>query len=209
MIDKHYEGSMCEIKTLKSAFIMSGTIKSISAVGIVEIINPYQKIDIIPEGSELRLYVFSATKDFAMFIGEVLYCDNEVLKLSSVVDLADYERRRFFRVNIDEYAAVIRKHEDGEPPQEAAIVKVKNLSLCGIKFASPLSFKTGEKIFLSMPLYKSAMHKIDITIQRNVSAVGENYMYAGEITGLAANVEKSLCAFLFEHQRRQIKKMRE
>ena len=207
---KQYEGSVCEVKTLKDAFLTSGLIEKIED-NTMEISDAPGPMPIIPYKTPVKIAMYNAVHGFKMMAGQVYISNKEHLKIVDVLDFLDYERRQFFRVDIDASAELLIKTEIDSDEDEEKIhieklpVRMRNISLCGLMFETTRTFKKGDKLQVIMPLFKSSTEELSVVVQRFFERDGKNY-YGAEILDLDNRIEQLLCAYLFEQQRLQIQK---
>ncbi len=213
MLGQEYVGSVCEVKTLKNVFILSGRIMKLP-FGEIEITDPAGPLPLITYKTPVKIAVFNANLGFRMMAGQVYASTRKALRVVDVLDFVDYEQRRFFRVDIDASAELIIKSKNesekdesnDEPKEEMAFpIRVKNLSLCGMMFETDLALKPDMRLEVRMALHKNMIDTIDITIHR----VRENdgmFVYGVEFEQVGRRAEQNLCAYLFDQQRKQIQR---
>ena len=212
VLPKEYEGSFYEVKSLKNEFISSGIIHKITEDGI-EITDPLGPMPILSFKMPVKIAVYNNTLGFRMMAGQVYLSNRDFIRIVDVIDFIDYERRRFFRVDIDVSGVLLvppailkRQGIESEEPRKVP-VRVKDLSLCGNLIETDLPLKIGDELTLLIVLYKSGEEEL-VTLVRRIGAEDENRkrLIGGEIPELSPRVEQQLCAFLFEQQRQQIRR---
>ena len=211
MMVKQYEGSICEVKTLKDMLLTSGRIEKIEE-DTMEISDAPGPMPIIPYKTPVKIAMYNAVHGFKMMAGQVYISNKEYLKIVDILDFLDYERRQFFRVDIDASAELILPIETDRDETEELNAKIeklpvrmRNISLCGLMFETDREFKKGDKLTVLMPLYKNSEEELAVVVQRFYERDGKNY-YGAEILNLDGRVEQLLCAYLFAQQRMQIQK---
>ena len=213
MLEKDYEGSVCEVKTLKNVFIAAGRIDRIDGTDL-EISDPSGPMPLLPYKTPVKISVFNSSLGFRVLAGQVYISNEEYIQVMHTLDFLEYERRRFFRLDIEAPAVLLVRGEapdgeevpDGEatPPEEVP-VRVKILSLCGAMFESGRRYHVGQALSLRMKLYKSQEEVFQLVIHRGREWEGV-YTYGAEIVDLSRRAEQNLCAYLFEQQRLQIQR---
>ena len=206
MLIQEYEGSVCEIKTLKNVFISAGRIEKIGA-NELDIYDPSGPLPIITYKTPVKIAIFNSTLGFKMLAGQVYSSNRQTIRIVDVVDFLDYEKRRFFRLDIDASAALLLPQGDDLPPKKHQ-TRITNLSLCGMMFASKLSFKMGDKMSVKIALLKNGEDDLPVVIQRIEDQGDGITLYGAEIVDLDKRIEQNLCAYLFEQQRQQIQRKR-
>lgn len=206
MLEKEYEGSVCEMKTLKNVLIATGRIDRIEGTEM-EISDPSGPIAILPYKMPVKIAVFNNHLGFRMMAGQVYMANGEYIRVMNTLDFLEYERRRFFRLDIDAPAILIMDgtNQEGEKEILEWPVRVKNLSLCGVMFESDQHYPQGKELVLQLPLYRDKLETLRITIHRG-QEWEDTYLYGAEIQELGRQAEQNLCAYLFEQQRLQIQR---
>lgn len=212
MLEKEYEGSVCEVKTLKNDFITTGKIHRIDG-GEVEIVDPDGPLPVVPYRTSVKIAVYNSGLGFRMMAGRVYASGRERLRVVEVLEFLDFEQRRFFRVDFDGSAILIEEDpveagEDSRQKPRMHPVRVKNLSLCGVMFETEQVYNMHDRLWLRIPLYHNTEEDLTITIHRIIDTEDGKFQYGAEILGMNNRVEQNLCAYLFEQQRQQILRKR-
>lgn len=111
VIPSEYVSSICEIKTMDNNLVATGMVSVIS--------DEYMEISIkscirsiIRYGSEVKINIFNSKYGFRVLVGNVYTSSSEFVRLIDITSILDYERRHFFRVDLDMKADVcIHKHQ--------------------------------------------------------------------------------------------------
>lgn len=206
MLEKEYEGSVCEIRTLKNVLVATGRIDRIEDA-VMEVSDPSGPIAILPYKTPVKIAVFNNNLGFRMMAGQVYMANGEYIRVMNSLDFLEYERRRFFRLDIDAAATLVleEKQPDGSKEILERPVRIKNLSLCGVMFESAHHYPPDQEMILQVKLYKGKLEPLRITIHRG-REWEKTYIYGAEIMEMSRQTEQSLCAFLFEQQRLQIQR---
>lgn len=211
MLEKDYEGSICEVKTLKNEFLLAGHITRISEEGI-EISDPSGPLPIYAYKTPVKVSVFNSHLGFRMLAGQIYMSNREMIRVVNALDFLDYEKRRFFRVDTDASAFLLQEQHDGEGEPAEPIehpIRVLNISLCGIMFSSQEKLRLGDQKTIRMALYKSVEEDMRVIIHRIKKHEDNAYVYGCEVVALDKRAEQNLCAYLFEQQRQQIKRKKQ
>lgn len=196
MLPEKYKDAFCEIKTLKDSPITAGVIEKAEA-GELWVKDPYGPLPIFSYNTFLKVSVLSIGSDFEVFVGRVYTSSEQSLRIVDVVGFAEFEKRGFFRVDTDMRAVLLT---DPETP-----VRVRNASLSGIRFMSDILLEEGQETEMLAALYKNAEEILKIRIVRR-DPYNDGFMYAGEFYDVSLRQERAVCAFLYEQQRREIRK---
>lgn len=204
-------GAACEVKTMDNRLLATGHIATQQA-GQVELGNPGGQMPILGLGTPVKLIIHNAeqTKELQVLSGRVYVSNEYFLRLVELVDFADYEKRRFFRLDIDHSALLIVPSEDekGEVHEGEVKIRVRNMSLCGMMFTSEKELRDGQEAKLRMTLFNNQMETLNIRIVRVIPQKDGRVDYGAELLDLSSRVDQSLCAFLFREQQKQIRRTR-
>lgn len=204
-------GAACEVKTMDNRLLAMGHIATQQA-GQVEIGNPGGQMPILGLGTPVKLIIHNAehTKELQVLSGRVYVSNEYFLRLVELVDFAEYEKRRFFRLDIDHSALLIVPSEDetGEVREGEIKIRVRNMSLCGMMFTSEKELQSGQEAKLRMTLHNNQMETISVRVVRVIPRAEGRVDYGAELLEVTPRVDQSLCAFLFREQQKQIRRTR-
>ena len=212
LISKKHEGSIYEAKTLKNEYIASGVIRRVEG-SEVDLMDPNGSMPIVAMNTPLKIAVYSSHEGFRMLAGQVYLSNREFMRVVDVVDFVNFERRRFFRVDVNMISRLLVPPEvlahQGIEAEEPRIVptRILDLSLCGLLLETDLPLKSGDKLTVHLSLGKAGEEDIELVIRRIGRENSEGKRRIGaEIIELSPRVEQQLCAFLFEKQREHIRR---
>lgn len=212
MISEEYVGSVCEIKTLKNVLLTTGKIKTISPMEqSIEIDDEPNDMPLIPYGTPLKIGVFHAELGFHMLVGQTYLSNRRMLRAVNIIDYLEYERRRYFRLDMDAGAilTVVPSEDDGAAMVQEIPVRIKNLSMCGMLLESDVPIEATAKLGVQMVLSRAGEESLLVAMVRAEEPKNGKYAYGVEIIDLDSRTEQKLCAFLFRQQQEQIRKSRE
>lgn len=202
-ITKEYEGSVCEIKSMENALIATGRIKEI-APKYIKIGNKNRDLQIVDYGTLIKVNVFNTKLGFRVLVGNVYTSKKGEMSLVSVVSLVDHERRNFFRVDMDlDAKAVYNKTPEDRVPTEVS-VKIKDMSLSGIRFESSVNFEIDTLVLVEVSLTKLRTNSLQCRVVRQIEVgANEKPQYGCELIYDESNRDDTdtLCSFLFQKQR--------
>lgn len=200
---KEYEGSVCEIKTMENALIATGRIKDI-APKFIKIVNKNKDLQIVDYGTLIKINVFNTKLGFRVLVGNVYTSTKGEISIVSIVSLVDHERRNFFRVDMNlEAKALFRRNEKERRPAEVD-VRIKDMSLSGIRFATTHQFEPDTLVIVEVVLTKRRPSSLQCRIIRQIGEQdGETHQYGCELIYDDSNHDATdaLCSFLFQKQR--------
>lgn len=212
MLTKDYIGTVCEVKTLRNALLTTGRIKTVSeAEQYVEISDEPHDMPLVPYETPLKIGVYHPEQGYRMLVGETYLSNRELLRAVNVIDFVEYERRRYFRLDIDAEATLYVKEfqREGAGKTLKVPIRVKNLSLCGMRFETDYQIPPGAELEVRMVLSKTGAEDLPVTICRIEKHDNGKSAYGVEIPELDERTEQKLCAYLFQQQQQQIRKSRE
>lgn len=205
-----YVSSVCEIKTLENELVATGTIAKITPESI-EISDKTGLMPMAAFGTTVKINVFSAKEGFRVLAGRVYTSSLRFISIVDITSLLDYERRHFFRVEINTTAQLTmgiqaeekRRAQNGEEPLEVFSVNLRNLSLGGCLFGSERDIEPGTHVSIRMRFGRTPTI-FDAVIRRPEDKKGDMNFYGCEFINVDEKESNSLCAFIFQRQRELI-----
>ncbi len=202
-IPTEYTGSLCEIKTMENALVATGRIKEI-APKYIKISNRNKDLQIVDYGTLLKINIFNTQQGFRVIVGNVYTSSKVELSIVSIVSLVNTERRNFFRVDMN-YDTNAEFMENPSSSRTTEVnIKIKDMSLCGIRFISKYRFETGMCIKTSIIFNKRKKVSIQCKIVRIISEESDGMInYGCEIIHDTSENDDTdiFCSFLFQKQR--------
>ncbi|MDD2568564.1 MAG: PilZ domain-containing protein [Clostridia bacterium] len=209
LLTEQYVLSPCEIKTMENVPLTCGYLKKVTEDS-VEIVNPADKLPIIHCNTPVKINIFNSQLKFKILIGIVYLSTPDILSLVELQNVADYEKRNFFRVKVDMSSQAYLIQDDGKkkPSLEFFSIFVKNLSLSGLLFKSEKRLPEGSCIMVNLNLYGVHVSFLSKIIRARYLDPESDNEY-GCIFIEQKNTEADmLCKFIFDFQREQIRKMK-
>ena len=105
-ISSDYKGSLCQIKTIGNVPLVSGVLSEIDQ-NIITITSNSGNLVPLPFEKTVKISLFNKSLGFRVLVGSVYLSTTQLLKLSDIETLSDYERRDFFRVDIIETGFIL------------------------------------------------------------------------------------------------------
>ncbi|WP_312693452.1 PilZ domain-containing protein [Caproiciproducens sp.] len=209
-ISKQYLHSPCEIKTLTNELLTTGTISDILH-GSVQIANSFDILPILHCNMPVKISVYNQSLGFKVLIGKVFLSTSEMMQITDIQSLAEFERRSFFRLKVRIPAQATMLQGDSSPEDREARVfdlTVTDLSLSGVFITTREYLDIGQSFVMTLNLYD-----MDIVFSCQVQrAEPVDYSFNGYGCSFLDNSTRQfdlLCKFIFEKQREQIKNSRE
>ena len=209
-LDASYRMSPCEIKTMTNDLLTNAVIESVYN-DTLEIINQSDKLPVIHCNTTIKINVYNDSLGFKVLVGKVFLSTPDFMRIIEVQNLADYERRNFFRIiiSVSCKAYVI----EDEIPDDGALklfpVHVGDISLsgCYIKTKKPLTI--AQRLVINFPLSPEKSMALCAEVQRIHRNGNATTGYGCSFLDISTKQSDFLCGYIFEKQREQIKSMRE
>lgn len=200
-IPVEYEGSLCEIKTVRNTLIATGRIHKITRSG-VQIRDKNNEMSILRFGESVKINVFNTKLGCKVYVGAVYTSTKDQLYLTDVVSLMEHERRNFFRVDMNQVLKAQYIQNSYEPSSGVTEIVLKDMSLNGIRFLCHVHLGRMTLVNIDVDIGK----RKPIGLQyRIVRILGENkglVTYGCElVSDINASKSDALCSFLFKKQR--------
>lgn len=114
VIPAEYVSSICEVKTMDNVLVATGMIDEI-AEDYMEISVKSGKMVGTSFGAEVKINIFNSKMGFRVLAGKVYTSSRDFIRVVEVISILDYERRHFFRVDMDLRAQIcVRRDETVE-----------------------------------------------------------------------------------------------
>lgn len=211
-ISTEYVDSLCEIKSSKNELLGTGIIGDVDEQYIT-VVGEENSLPTLAYRTSIKLNVFNKDLGFKVLIGMVYISSRELMKVSDVVNLLDYERRHFFRVQVKLAGALaipmpFKEGDDFFNPEMRTVeARILDLSLNGMLVSCEEELQIDDEFDASVRLaarpctFHCIVRRIEMTEKYGVH-------YGCEFIGLHDPEQRDLCMFLFQVQRQQINKKR-
>lgn len=203
VLQKEYESSVCEIKTMENALIATGRLKEI-APKYIKIANKNKDLMIVDYGTLIKINVFNAKLGFRVLVGNVYTSTKGEISIVSVVSLVDHERRNFFRVDMNQEAKAVFREKPTERRTMETKVTIKDMSLSGVRFESRYDFQPNTIVVIETILNKRHPSNLKCKVVRLIGErKNDRGQYGCELVYDDTNHDDTdaLCSFLFLKQR--------
>lgn len=212
LFSKENNGSTCEVKGLNNTLLGTGTLKTDSTNGILEVSDDAGHLPPLAVNTKVRLLIHTRKGDTKVVEGKVDRSVGGTLRIRVTESLAEHEKRRFFRQSTDHSATLLSPRgmldANGEDMPPKLPVRVKDVSLCGLLIESPRPLSVGDGLQVRMTLIDNELETIGISVTRLVRQQDGKFSYGCEIVGITPRLEQRINAFVMEQQRQQIRKSR-
>ncbi len=210
LISNEYAESVCEIKTMNNTMIAIGKVKGVTEK-YIKIYSNKNELRILSFGEEVKVNIFNTKLGFKVIMGYVYTSTRGEMSLINSCVIADKEKRRFFRVDMDIDAKIIYRKRG---PSQEVDVKILDMSLSGIRFKSEHEFKVGTIVSAVINLNSDSKGKpknytLPCKIIRTIESDDANFVqYGCEFTENNGDSSDELCSFLFKKQREYLNSRR-
>lgn len=199
-IQKEYEGSVCEIKSMDNELIAIGKIKEVNSK-YIKIDNSKKELHIVDYGTPIKVNVFNAKIGFRVLVGSIYTSTRKEMCIDSIYNLVDKERRNFFRVDMELPAkAVFKKSPMDMYPTEADIT-IMDMSLSGVKIQTEYDFEINKTFSIELNLNKKKVSNFQCQVLRLIDNKNGYNQYGCEFVYSKSEDADLLCSFLFKKQR--------
>lgn len=210
LLNEDFLAAHCEVKTMSNQLLAAGILLEIGdgelSVGVKR--NSKETMPLIPYSTRVKLVVYRRGNEPKTYCG-IVYVSNEFFaRMTQVEQLADYEKRNFFRVNVAMHtSANFRNAQTGA--MEAVAVDIKDISLGGLAFCANHAFRVGQHLEILLSLLDAKEYYFECKVVRIVPAEdGGSPIYGCSFENVADNTSADLCAFLFQQQRLELHRKR-
>jgi hypothetical protein len=210
-ISDEYLQSPCEIKDLNNELLTTATINKFVNDDI-QIANEYDILPILHCNMPVKINIYNSSLGFKVLIGKVFLSTSDMMQISDLQNLAEFERRDFFRlkVKIKSQGHTIEPEDSNSDEEEIQFfeITVTDISLGGLFILTRERLEIGQQFAICLKLYE-----IDIVFRCRVQRIqNDDDTYNGYGCSFVDNSTRQfdlLCKFIFEKQREQIKILRE
>ncbi|MBW7573380.1 PilZ domain-containing protein [Caproiciproducens faecalis] len=209
-LSEHYLQSPCEVKTLTNELLTTGAISEVLQAS-VKIHNNFDILPILHCNMQVKLNIYNETSGFKVLIGKVFLSTPEMMQITDLQALAEFEKRSFFRLKVSIHTQASLLQEDSvseEEEQRSFDITVTDLSLNGLFIRTTEYLDLGQSFIIMLNLYDMDI-PFCCQVQR-VNTVDDFYNgYGCSFLDNSTRQFDLLSKFIFEKQREQIKNSRE
>lgn len=199
-IQKEYEGSVCEIKSMDNELIAIGKIKEVNSENI-KVTNSKKELRLVDYHTPIKINVFNAKVGFRVLVGTVYTSTRKEMCIDSIYNLVESERRNFFRVDMHLKTKIVyKKSYDADEITEIDAV-ILDMSLSGMKIRTETLLDINSTFSVALELSGKKESVFHCRILRNVDTKGSYYYYGSEFIYSKADDADLLCSYLFKKQR--------
>ncbi len=220
-ISEEYLHSPCEIKTLSNKLISTGFLSNILQESL-QMANSMDVLPILHCNTPVKISIYNSTLGFKVLVGKVFLSTPDMMQITDIQNLADFERRNFFRldVNIDAKAYLIQEdaseeddaskknhaseEDDASEEDHLFDITVIDLSLSGFFIATHQHLEAGQMFVTTLTLYDTNI-PFRCQVQREQKVDYSHNGYGCAFLDSSNRQFDLLCKYIFEKQREQIK----
>lgn len=211
VLEDQYADSPCEIKTLSNDLLTTAVIQSVKDE-YVEITNPGDILPLIHCDTIVKINIFNSKLGFRVLIGKVFLSTDDYMRVVEVQNLADFEKRNFFRIKVSLSAKAYIIEDDLPPDGTLKLfpIHISDLSLSGCFLRSKKAMNKGQKLIINISLPEDISVAVCAVIQREQEVDFPNSRgYGCAFLDISPHQSDILCTYIFNRQREQIRSMRE
>lgn len=199
-IQKEYEGSVCEIKSMDNELIAIGRIKEVTTDNI-KVTNSKKELKVVDYHTPIKINVFNAKVGFRVLVGSVYTSTRKEMCIDSIYNLVEKERRNFFRVDMHIKNKIVYKksYEDDEIKEIDAVIL--DMSLSGMKIRTESELEVGSTFSVGLELSGRKESVFHCRILRKFDTKGVYNYYGSEFIYSKTEDADLLCSYLFKKQR--------
>ncbi len=210
MLLKEYDGLSCEMADFNNWLIAMGRLRA--SDDALELHDVSGHLPILPMKMMVKLSVRGSKWGTRVLAGVVYISNREFCRITDIKNVAEYEKRRFFRLAVDHSATIILpSNEEALSEEEKTEVRsparVRDVSLCGMQIETGLCLLEGERIKIRIALVLDE-EELDLTVRRIIRRDEKISWYGGELMEMSAIAEQHLSAFILGQQQAQIRRVR-
>lgn len=152
-IAKEYESSLTEVKSMENDLLATGYIHRITS-DYIELVNPDEQMYLIPYDTRVKLNIFNTKLGFQILSGKVYLSTAKLLRIVDISSLGGFEKRTYFRLNVNKPAMMYLPTEEGdsETEPEPIPITVENISLGGLSFRSDKQLQVDDQVTIDLEL---------------------------------------------------------
>jgi len=207
-IPEQYLKSKCEIKSLEDKVISTGVLSKL-AEDDIQICRDSDFLPTLQRETLVKIYVSHPTLELKTLIGKVYISSSDLLQITNIQNLTDFERRNFFRLKLNIHTQASQIQEDGlsNPIIPLFQINVIDLSLSGFFVKTKRTLKIGDRFITSLPLSDSRISFV-CKVERSQKSNGKSNGYGCAFVDNSNRQYDELCKYIFEKQREQIRNSR-
>ncbi len=209
-LSEQYQHSPCEIKTLTNELLATGILSEIRKDS-VKIQNSFDILPTLHCNIPVKINIYNDSLGFKVLIGKVFLSTSEMMTITDLQSLAEFERRSFFRLKVSIPTRAFLLQEDSSPEEvETKLfgVTVTDLSLSGAFITTGESLDIGQSFIMTLGLYDMEV-TFRCQVQRTEPVNDALNGYGCAFLDNSTHQFDLLCKYIFEMQREQIKNSRE
>ncbi|XOQ48726.1 MAG: Flagellar brake protein YcgR [Eubacteriales bacterium] len=203
-ISTQYLHSPCEIRTISNELITTGSISDILH-GAIQICNDFDNLPIIHCNTPVKMNIYNNTAGFKVLVGKVFLSTAELMQITDIQNLVDFEQRSFFRLKVTKKvkARLLPDKAAGETDSKEFDATITDLSLSGLFMNTTQKLEINQRFTVTLCLFGNRI-PFNCKVER---IKGDPYMNGYGCSFLDNTTHQSdlLCRYLFELQREQIR----
>lgn len=206
-ISEQYLYSTCEIESFSNKLITIGFLGNIREDGI-QILNRSDVLPILHCNMPVKVNLNNKTLGFKVLVGKVFLSTKEMLQITDLQNLTDFDRRNFFRLKVEIETVAYLLHSDTPDTEHPLPITVADLSLSGAFIATAEHLKLGQSFMVTLKLFDTPV-PFRCQVEREQFVDYTHNGYGCAFLDSSPRQFDLLCSYIFDKQREQIKSLRE
>lgn len=206
-VSRQYLNSPCEMRSMDGGLILQGSMSGLTDEGI-EISGRGDRLPIVHCNTVARVNLFNSVLGFRALVGKVYLSTEEFLRVVELQNVADYEKRNFFRVKVDLACTAFPTGKSEGDVDRSFAVTVEDLSLGGLLLSCGKELSEGESLIVRLKLYGENLTLLCRVIRKR-GGNGPEQGYGCEFLYNTGRQFDLICKYLFDCQREQIRIMKQ
>jgi hypothetical protein len=205
-ITEQYVQSPCEVKTLSNDLIATGVVKVIQE-DYMDIFNTDDVLPLIHCDTPVKINIFNEGFGFKVLVGSVFLSTRDFVRIINVQNMADFERRNFFRIRVNLYQSALLLGDDVNPDNCSESIKIHllDLSLSGFYMTTKHHLEIGQKFLVNLSVSEDTNVACCCEVQREQSIGVNTNGYGCSFVDSSSRQMDLMCKYIFEKQREQIR----
>ena len=205
-INEQYVQSPCEVKTLSNDLIATGVVKVIQE-DYMDIVNTDDVLPLIHCDTPVKINIFNENFGFKVLVGTVFLSTRDFVRIINVQNMADFERRNFFRIRVNLHEVAYLLGDDRNPDNCSETIKIHllDLSLSGFFMTTKHHLELGQQFLVNLKVSEDANVACCCEVQREQSVSVNSSGYGCSFVDSSSRQMDLICKYIFAKQREQLR----
>lgn len=209
MFPQNYIGLTCEVKTFRNVSLIKATIKQAEDSNVV-LWKFNEDTTYLSGGGLVKIHVDVGKKEKPVFRGTIVSCNRDFMVIEDVAPIVNYGSRRSFRVDVTIPAQIYQLPKENDKMQASLgpfPAVIKDVSLTGMLLETQSVFRLDTRLEIRSNFIGIGRQNFIAVVKRNFPT-NNGQAYGVAFENIEEWQEKELCNFLFEEQRKDVRRRR-